>query len=113
MNTCTEYNGCRSGHCWPTCSLEQTELIDLVVTHGNADGPLRFFPFAVPFSSNLVFPLKKHQTKPPAFTESTGPAAPSLERVHVASFLQPNADRREGAPPLARVMPCRDRPVEC
>lgn len=31
---------------------------------------------------------KKHQTKPPAFTESAGPAAPSLERVHVASFLQ-------------------------
>lgn len=26
---------------------------------------------------------KKHQTKPPAFTESVGPAAPSLERVHV------------------------------
>lgn len=25
----------------------------------------------------------------------------------------PNADRREGAPPLARAMPCRDRPVEC
>lgn len=33
-------------------------------------------------------PDKKHQTKPPAFTESAGPAAPSLERVHVASFLQ-------------------------
>lgn len=30
--------GCsRSGHCWPTCSLEQTRLIDLVGTHGNAD----------------------------------------------------------------------------
>jgi len=25
----------------------------------------------------------------------------------------PNADRREGTPPLARAMPCRDRPVEC
>jgi len=25
----------------------------------------------------------------------------------------PNADRREGAPPLVRAMPCRDRPVEC
>lgn len=24
----------------------------------------------------------------------------------------PNADRREGAPPLVRAMPCRDRPVE-
>lgn len=29
---------------------------------------------------------KKHQTKPPAFTESTDPA-PSLDRVHLASFL--------------------------
>ncbi|KYN06347.1 hypothetical protein ALC62_02684 [Cyphomyrmex costatus] len=113
-----------------------------------------------PTASYVVFRRdKKHQTKPPAFTESAGPAAPSLERVHVASFLQqenensiniseylerkkytlyiccsftriwpvrheratsrsinnvtPNADRREGAPPLARVMPCRDRPVEC
>lgn len=25
----------RSGHCWPTCSLEQTGPIDLAVTHGN------------------------------------------------------------------------------
>lgn len=31
---------------------------------------------------------KKHQTKPPAFTESVGSSAPSLERVHVASFLR-------------------------
>lgn len=30
---------------------------------------------------------KNHQTKPPAFTESTDPAAPSLDRVHLASFL--------------------------
>lgn len=31
---------------------------------------------------------KKRQTKPPAFTESVGSSAPSLERVHVASFLR-------------------------
>lgn len=33
-------------------------------------------------------PGKKHQTKPPTFTESVGSSAPSLERVHVASFLR-------------------------
>ncbi|KYN22060.1 hypothetical protein ALC57_05560 [Trachymyrmex cornetzi] len=37
-------------------------------------------------------------------------SALSLARKYLTS---PNADRREGAPPLARVMPCRDRPVEC
>lgn len=31
---------------------------------------------------------KKHQTKPPAFTENVGPAAPSLKRVHVPFFLR-------------------------
>ena len=44
-------------------------------------------PIALQERSVSRSPDKKHQTKPPAFTESVGPAAPSLERVHVAFFL--------------------------
>lgn len=80
MKTCTEYNGpsevrrgrlYRSGHCWPTCSLEQTRLIDL---GGNTwerrrGPPRRIFSFrllalTVPFSSNLVFPRRPSYSPP-------------------------------------------------
>lgn len=44
--------GCsRSGHCWPTCSLEQTRLIDFVGTHGNVDR----HSFSVPSPSSPSF----------------------------------------------------------
>lgn len=65
MKTCTEYNGwsevrravvlSRSGHCWPTCSFEQTGLIDLAVIHGNNVLFLPRSAFIIPFSSNLAF----------------------------------------------------------
>lgn len=49
---------------------------------------------------------KKHQTKPPAFTESVGSSAPSLERVHVASFLR-SIDRIFS--PLASIAASREK----
>ncbi|EFN63623.1 hypothetical protein EAG_07401 [Camponotus floridanus] len=98
MKTCTEYNGpsevrrgrlCRSGHCWPTCSLEQTRLIDLSGPKGPMiNRSLWKKPIVLQERSVSRTLGKKHQTKPPAFTESVGSSAPSLERVHVASFLR-------------------------
>lgn len=67
----------RSGHCWPTCSLEQTRLmIGREVTHGNdrpaADRFSRFFrarfhpPSPTPFLLiPLIFPRRALLISPP------------------------------------------------
>lgn len=53
--------GCsRSGHCWPTCSLEQTRLIDFVQEHmgtstATLSSPSPSLSFFLPFFSLLRF----------------------------------------------------------
>jgi hypothetical protein len=56
--------------------------------------------------------LRKEEEKERAEGEGDGGRGGKEKTVKEGEEI-PNADRREGAPPLVRAMPCRDRPVEC